>query len=298
MLKPFRIFKACAFLIMSINLAVCINVQPVMADAENIAQLEQIASNTYRGTENILRNRARHPAQTLDFFGIKPSMNVTELWPLRGWYTEILAPYLRDGGQLTIANYRTLSASDDRKANYYAKLGRTLAKRINDNPAYFGTVIEVPYDPKIDNSMGMPESQDMVLAFRNIHNWDTDGVFKDVMRAAYKVLKTGGVLGIVEHRADQLSDMSASAVRGYTDESYVIKVVESVGFKLVARSGINANPKDTKNYPKGVFALPPTLAMGPIDRQKYLNIGESDRMTLKFVKLPPKVTSADKYYEY
>lgn len=136
--------------------------------------------------------------------------------------------------------------------------------------------------------MGMPMSQDMVLAFRNIHNWDTDGVFENVMQAAYKVLTTGGILGIVEHKADQLSDMSASAVRGYTDESYVIKVAESAGFKLVARSGINANPKDTKNYPKGVYALPPTLAMGATDKQKYLAIGESDRMTLKFIKLPPK----------
>ena len=235
MYKPFRVFKACALM------ALCISAQPVKADAENIATLEKIAASAHRSEENISRNRARHPAQTLDFFGIEPSMNVTEIWPLKGWYTEVLAPYLRDGGQLTIANYRTLSDSDDRKANYYAKLGRKLAKRINAEPAVFGTVIEVPYDPETDNSMGMPESQDMVLAFRNIHNWDTDGVFKDVMTAAYKALKVGGVLGIVEHKADQLSDMSASAVRGYTDESYVIKVVESVGFKLVARSGINAN---------------------------------------------------------
>lgn len=282
MFKPFRVVKACALM------AMCIIAQPAIADADNIAQLDKIATGAHRSSENIQRNLARHPAQTLDFFGIKPSMNVTELWPLRGWYTEIIAPYLRDGGQLTIANYRTLSDSDDRKGNYYAKLGRKLAKRINDNPAQFGTVIEVPYDPNVDDSMGMPMSQDMVLAFRNIHNWDTDGVFENVMQAAYKVLTTGGILGIVEHKADQLSDMSASAVRGYTDESYVIKVAESAGFKLVARSGINANPKDTKNYPKGVYALPPTLAMGATDKQKYLAIGESDRMTLKFIKLPPK----------
>ena len=292
MFKPFRVLKACALL------ALCISVQPAMADADNIAQLEKIATSTHRSADNIQRNNARHPAQTLDFFGIKPSMNVTELWPLKGWYTEILAPYLRDGGQLTIANYRTLSDSDDRKANYYAKLGRKLAKRINANPNVFGTVIEVPYDPEVDNSIGMPESQDLVLAFRNIHNWDTDGVFKDVMHAAHNALKVGGVLGIVEHKADQLSDMSASAVRGYTDESYVIKVVESVGFQLQARSGINANPKDTKNYPKGVYALPPTLAMGATDKQKYLAIGESDRMTLKFIKLPPKAMSTDSHDQH
>ena len=292
MFKPFCVLKACALM------AVLTNTPVAIADADNIAAIEKVAVGPHRSAENIQRNGARHPAQTLDFFGIEPSMNVTEIWPVKGWYTEILAPYLRDGGQLTIANYRTMHDSDDRKANYYAKLGRKLAKRVNDDPIVFGTVIEVPYDPETDNSMGMPQSQDMVLAFRNIHNWDTDGVFENVMQAAHDVLKIGGVLGIVEHKADQLSDLSASAVRGYTDESYVIEVVESVGFKLVARSGINANPKDTKNYPKGVFALPPTLAMGATDRQKYLDIGESDRMTLKFIKLPPAEQSADKHYDH
>ena len=278
MLKPLSLFFACCTLVLLLL------PQAVFADAQNIATLEKIANGAHRSAENKARNGARHPAQTLDFFGIEPTMNVTELWPVKGWYTEILAPYLREGGQLTIANFRTISPSDHKKANYYAKLGRELAQRISSQPEIYGSVIEIPYDPSVDRSIGMPGSQDMVVIFRNIHNWDSDGVFKDVAKAAQKVLKKGGVLGIVEHRADQLSDMAASAVRGYTDESYVIKVVESVGFKLVGRSGINANPKDTKNYPKGVYALPPTLAMGATDREKYLAIGESDRMTLKFIK--------------
>jgi predicted methyltransferase len=257
---------------------------PVLADADNISVLSQLANAKHRSAANIQRNTARHPAETLDFFGINETMNVTELWPVKGWYTEILGPYLKDSGQLTIANFKTITSGDDKKANYYAKLGRKLSNRINHNPEVFGSVIEIPYDPEVDGSFGMPQSQDMVLAFRHVHNWDADGVFKDVMKAAFSVLKSGGVLGIVEHKADQLSDMSASAVRGYTDESYVIKVIESIGFKLDGRSGINANPKDSKNYPKGVFALPPTLAMGALERDKYLAIGESDRMTLKFVK--------------
>jgi predicted methyltransferase len=254
------------------------------ADAANIKILEQLAQHEHRSQDNRKRNEYRHPAQTLDFFGIEPDMNVTELWPVKGWYTEILGPYLKDSGQLTIANFKTVAGNEDKKSNYYAKLGRKLSARINNESHYFGTVLEVPYDPAIDNSFAMPGSQDMVVAFRNIHNWDTDGVFKSVVMASFEALKPGGVLGIVEHKADQLSEMSSSAVKGYTDESYVISVIESQGFKLVGRSGINANPKDTKNHPRGVYALPPTLAMGSVDREKYLAIGESDRMTLKFVK--------------
>ncbi|MCJ8271779.1 MAG: methyltransferase [Psychrosphaera sp.] len=257
---------------------------PVLADAQNIEALQQWADSDKRSDNNKKRNSHRHPAQTLDFFGITENMNVTEVWPIKGWYTEVLAPYLKNNGQLTIANFKTLTHGDDKKANYYAKLGRKLSTRIHSDAAYFGSVLEVPYDPVADTSFGMPGSQDLVVAFRNIHNWDTDGVFKSVIQAAFDVLKTGGVLGVVEHKADQLSDMSSSAVEGYTDESYVISVIESIGFKLVGRSGINANPKDTKNYPKGVYALPPTLAMGAVERKKYIAIGESDRMTLKFLK--------------
>jgi predicted methyltransferase len=255
------------------------------ADADNVNLLQRLSMGEHRSEDNKKRNQFRHPAQTLDFFGIKQDMLVTELWPIKGWYTEILGPYLKDGGQLTIANFKTITNGDDKKANYYAKLGRKLSTRINKQPDSFGSVLEVPYDPEVDHSIGMPSSQDMVVAFRNIHTWDTSGVFKNVMKAAYDVLKPGGVLGIVEHKADQLSEMSSSAVEGYTDESYVISVAQSLGFKLVGRSGINANAKDTKNHPRGVYALPPTLAMGSVDREKYLAIGESDRMTLKFVKV-------------
>lgn len=258
---------------------------PALADAENISRLTQIAENSFRSDANRQRNQFRHPAQTLDFFGIKDDMNVVELWPVKGWYTEVLGPYLKDAGQLTIANFKTVVQDEDKKANYYAKLGRKLSARVNKEKDYFGSVLEVPFDPMNDSSLGQSNSQDMVLAFRNIHNWDSNGVFKKVVEAAKDVLKPGGILGIVEHKADQLSEMSASAVEGYTAESYVIEVIESAGFKLVGRSGINSNPKDTKNYPKGVYALPPTLAMGGSEREKYIAIGESDRMTLKFVKI-------------
>lgn len=254
------------------------------ADPQNIDTINNIAANEFRSEENRQRNQFRHPGLTLDYFGIEPHMSVTELWPGKGWYTEILAPYLKDEGQLTIANFRTQPARDDKRTVYYSRLGRKLNKRINDHSDYFGTVFEVPYDPVENDNLGAPSSQDMVLIFRNIHNWDGDGVFKRVIEAAYDIVKPGGILGIVEHRANSLSEISSSAAEGYTDEGYVIKVIESVGFKLTGRTGINNNPKDTKNYPRGVYSLPPTFAMGDIEREKYLAIGESDRMTLKFIK--------------
>ncbi len=259
-----------------------------MADAANIHAIAMIADDPQRSEDNRQRNQFRHPGQTLDFFGIKNDMKVTELWPVKGWYTEVLAPYLKDAGQLSIANFPTDvsggAKSQDKKDLYYAKLGRKLSSRINQQANFFGSVLEVPFDPKQDSRIGPDSSQDMVLAFRNIHNWDSTGSFKNVMAAAFAALKPGGVLGIVEHKADQLSNISSSAVEGYTDESYVRAVVESVGFKFDGSTGINFNAKDTKNYPKGVYALPPTLAMGDVEREKYLAIGESDRMTLKFVK--------------
>lgn len=262
------------------------------ADADNIRLLQHIADGSHRSETNQQRNHARHPAQTLDFFGITEDMSVTELWPVKGWYTEILGPYLKNNGQLTIANFRAVVNTqankdndiDNKKAHYYAKLGQKLASRINQQSTVFGSVLEVPFDPQQDKSIGAAESQDMVLAFRNIHNWNASGSFRNVVQAAFDATKPGGILGIVEHKANQLSDISSSAVEGYTDESYVIEVIESVGYKLIGRSGINANPQDTKNYPKGVYALPPTLAMGDVDREKYQAIGESDRMTLKFIK--------------
>lgn len=254
------------------------------ADADNIALIERTANDPYRSESHRQRNRYRHPAQTLDFFGITAQMKVIELWPLKGWYTEILGPLLKARGQLTIANFRHQDQTDDKKSNYYAKLGRKLILRLRSESAFFGPVKEVLFDPQRGDPLGMPESQDMVVTFRNIHNWDSKGNFKKVMAAAFAVLKPGGILGIVEHRADQVSDISSSAVEGYSDENYVISVVESVGFSFAGRSGINANAKDRKNHPKGVYALPPTLAMGDVDREKYLSIGESDRMTLKFIK--------------
>jgi predicted methyltransferase len=212
-------------------------------------------------------------------------MSVLEIWPARGWYTEILAPYLKDKGKLSIANFRVDDGTmqDDRKI-FWSRISEKLSRRILKHQDYFGQVQQIEFDPPAYMYLGSSRQYDMVLSFRNAHIWNEQGYLLDVFRAVFDVLKTGGVFGIVEHRASRVSEISSSAVEGYLDESYIIAVAEQAGFMLQAKSEINANPKDTKDYPKGVYALPPTLAMGTVDREKYLGIGESDRMTLKFVK--------------
>lgn len=252
----------------------------------NIQQhLTELASSTERSTEHIARNRYRHPAETLDFFEIKPDMAVLEIWPGRGWYTEILAPFLKDQGQLTIAQFRQNDGNlKDERAIFWARLSATLAQKITDQHDYFGTVHQIELEPPFFQPALAKEQFDLVLSFRNAHIWDESGHLLATLQTLYDVVKPGGVLGLVEHRAATLSDTTSVAVEGYLDESYVIAAAEQAGFQLVARSEINANLLDSKDHPKGVYTLPPTLALGNYNRAHYLAIGESDRMTLKFVK--------------
>ena len=263
----------------------------VSADVGNIKALQELADSNFRSDKNRSRNQYRHPAETLDFFGIKPDMHVLELWPVRGWYTEILGPYLKDSGQLTVANFRKVNGDADNKVEYWARLGVAFKRRLIKDESYFGPVIEIEMDPWLDIELGKANSQDMVVEFRNIHNWDAEGHLAKILAAVYDVLKPGGVFGVVEHRADSFSEISSNAAEGYLDENYVIEAAKAAGFVLDASSGINNNSRDIKNYPRGVYTLPPTLAMGAKDREKYLAIGESDRMTLRFKK--PELTNAD-----
>ena len=238
-----------------------------------------------RSLENKARDQYRHPGETLSFFGLKPSMSVLEIWPARGWYTEILAPYLKSQGHLTIANFRKNDGTiEDEKKQFWARLATKLDQDIAKNPEHFGNITVLEFDPPAQMSLGSVNQYDMVLSFRNSHIWNEQGYLLDVFRSFYDVLKPGGTLGLVEHRSSRLSEISSRAGEGYLDEYYVISVARQAGFVLEERSEINANAKDTKDYPKGVYALPPTLAMGNVDRQKYLDIGESDRMTLRFRK--------------
>ncbi len=246
---------------------------------EDSASLQRAITGKQRSAEHKARDKYRHPQETLEFFDVKSNMTVVEIWPGKGWYTEILAPYLRDKGKLYAAHF-----SADAKQPYYKKTLADFVKKMHKRPRIYSkvelTVLQPPELLKI-----APEgSADRVLTFRNVHNWMKNNQAAAVFRAMYKALKPGGILGVVEHRNSTLKPQDTRAESGYVSEDYVIALARNAGFEFLGKSEINANSKDTKNYPKGVWTLPPTLALKNKDRDKYLAIGESDRMTIKFIK--------------
>jgi len=229
-----------------------------------------VASPT-RSPENRLRDVYRHPTETLRFFGVTPTQNVVELWPGRGWYTEILAPLVREQGKLT-----AVAAS----GQYLPPYKEFLAKQ----PALYDRVQVVEVQPPATLSLGPDGSADVVLTFRNLHGWVTGGYAQPLHEAIFRVLKPGGVYGVVEHRAKAGTSAEESAKSGYISEEAAIQMATAAGFVLEEKAEINANPKDTKDYANGVWALPPSLRGGDADREKFVAIGESDRMTLRFRK--------------
>lgn len=243
--------------------------------------LKAAIASSERTPSNVRRDAARHPYETLTFFGIQPTMTVVELSPGNGWYTEILAPYLRAHGKYIAGSYST--NSPDTYLRAYAERFRA---KLAANPALYDKAEVAVFEPPEHLSYAQPGSVDMILTFRNIHNWIPNGEanMTKLFKSAYDSLKQGGVLGVVEHRLPADKPQDATASTGYMHESYVIGLIEKAGFKLAAKSEINANPKDTADHPNGVWALPPTYRNKDQDRAKYQAIGESDRMTLKFVK--------------
>ncbi|MDQ1921371.1 class I SAM-dependent methyltransferase [Massilia pseudoviolaceinigra] len=241
--------------------------------------LKAAIANTERTPANVARDAARHPYETLTFFGIKPTMTVVELSPGGGWYTEILAPYLREKGKLIVAGESPTSAKEGAR-----KYAANLTKKLESKPAMFDKVQRGVFEVPTTYDFAKPGSADLVVTFRNLHNWmgNGDDKVKEVFKKVHDSLKSGGVFGVVEHRAPAGKEPKADT--GYVQEAYVIKMAESVGFKLAGKSEVNANPRDKADHNKGVWALPPVLANKDVDREKYLAIGESDRMTLKFVK--------------
>jgi len=209
---------------------------------------------------------------------VKPGDTLIEITPGGGWYADILAPLLNASGHY-IAAAATPAKPDGEAAHSIAALETTF----KDNPSEFGNAKLIQFDPKAPN-LGAPGSADKVLTFRNVHNWVMGDTAPAMFKAFFEVLKPGGTLGVVDHRAAAGADFDKIKDSGYLPQDFVIKLATDAGFKLAAQSEINANPKDTKDYPKGVWTLPPTLTLGDQDRAKYLAIGESDRMTLKFVK--------------
>lgn len=232
-----------------------------------------VASPT-RTPANTARDPYRHPAETLAFFGVEPGATIVELWPGGGWYTEILAPLVKaGGGTLYVA------------APWERGLARIQEKQGADADLYGSLKLaEFPHggaNPKVPDA-----SADVVLTFRNVHNWRFGGTDNtaEAFRQIYAMLKPGGVLGVVDHRLNEDADSAREEKSGYMKESSIIAFAEAAGFRLAGKSEINANPGDRKDYEKGVWTLPPTLREGDKDRDAYLAIGESDRMTLKFVK--------------
>jgi predicted methyltransferase len=253
----------------------------VPASAADTA-LQAAIAGPQRTPANVLRDPARHPYETLSFFGITPTQTVVELTPGGGWYTEILAPYLRERGQL-------IEAGEDANSPVaYKQRGAARMKaKFEAQPAVYDKVQVAVFDAEADKlQYAKPGSVDLVLTFRNVHNWVQLGDAKTaaVFKSAFEVLKPGGVLGLVDHRRPAAQPQDAKAESGYLHQAFVVKLAEAAGFKLAATSEVNANPKDKADHPGGVWALPPTYANKDVDRERYTAIGESDRMTLKFVK--------------
>jgi predicted methyltransferase len=268
---------------LSALLAACASSAPVadagtpVATIDPVTQaLDRAIAGDWRSPENTARDAFRHPRDTLAFFGIAPDQTVIEITPGGGWYSEILAPYLAADG-----HYIAALAKPSRPAGEAAADQQAIALKFAADPAHYGHAAAIEFDPTAP-VFGPPASADAVLTFRNVHNWVMGGRQAGMFAAFFDVLKPGGVLGVADHRAD--AGPATDGRHGYITEQQVIDYATAAGFKLDARSEINANPKDRKDYPKGVWTLPPTLTLGDTDKATYQAIGESDRMTLRFVK--------------
>jgi predicted methyltransferase len=260
-------------------LLTCVATAVVAADAQD--PLAAAIASPARTPKFMARDQYRHPLETLRFFGLQPNQTVVEIWPGGGWYMEILAPYLHDHGKY----YAAIEAPDVAGASKETRDNATgMSKRIAADPARFGKVTVTQLHPPQMTAICPPGTADVVLTFRNVHNWLEAGNQQEQFNAFFKALKPGGVLGVVEHRAKPGTSLEEMRKTGYMDEDYIKKLAATAGFRFDAESPVNNNPKDTKDYPEGVWTLPPTFELGDKDRAKYLAIGESDRMTLRFVK--------------
>jgi predicted methyltransferase len=245
---------------------------------ETTAQdLTNILAGSQRSEANRARDVYRHPKETLLFFGIRPEMKVLEVWPEPGWYTEVIAPLLREHG-----TYYAAVIAPDPSSSYISKRLAAYHEKLASLPLYDRVqVVTLPTD---GGDVVAANSLDMAVTFRNTHNWLAADEAAQVYRTLFKALKPGGILGVVEHRGNPAVPQDPKAKSGYVNEDYLIKLIEGAGFRLAAKSEINANPRDTKDYEQGVWTLPPSYRLGAKDHDKYAAIGESDRATLRFEK--------------
>ncbi len=242
---------------------------PNAASAQSSSALAAAVAAPTRTPANIARDAYRHPRETLAFFGVAPTQTVVEVAPGGGWYTEILAPYLSGGRYYAVASERGLGGLNRLKAA---------------NPGLYGPVLTASFPAKPGETRVPDGVADTVLTFRNVHNWHMAGGGQDAFNQMYAMLKPGGTLGVVEHRLPETMPTAMEMKSGYMKRSSVLAFAKAAGFRLDGESQTNANPRDTHDYPKGVWTLPPNYAEGDKDRAKYAAIGESDRMTLRFVK--------------
>lgn len=247
--------------------------------ASDFDGLKQAIAGKHRAAEHKARDKYRHPEQTLEFFEVKNDMTVVEIWPGAGWYTEILAPYLKTNGKLIAAQF-----SPDAELPYHKNAAQKYIDKLKAQPNFYGNVELSVLEPPQYLQIAPDNSVDRVLTFRNVHNWMASDQAAIVFKAMFAALKPGGILGVVEHRSNNLKPQDPKAASGYVSEDYVIALARNAGFEFLAKSDINANNKDTKDYAEGVWMLPPALSGKDKDRKKYLAIGESDRMTIKFIK--------------
>ncbi|HEY4016500.1 MAG TPA: methyltransferase domain-containing protein [Polyangiaceae bacterium] len=253
------------------------------------AAITAVAKSKLREPANAARDKYRHPVETLAFFGFKPTMTVLDIGPGEGWYTELLAPALAKSGKY-VATITDPNGAPNERGSFN---GQKFKGFLEDLPEAYGKVETEVVDPKAPK-LAEDGTVDLVVIMRGIHGMKNNGVLDAWLAQIHKALKPGGVLGIEEHRAAKGADPAESSKKGYVPEAWLVEQVDAAGFKLAGKSEVNANPKDTKDYSEGVWTLPPTFRLGDKDHDKYAAIGESDRMTLKFVKVTPKVAATPK----
>ena len=249
---------------------------PAAADLDWDAAL----NGEQRDPKNSARDESRNPRATLEFFGIESGMSVVELSPGGGWYSEVIVPLMKDNGTYYAAHHGLNGPS----AYYRRSLGAYLQKLGNDADLY-GDVVVTQLQPPAETTVAPAGSADLIVGFRNVHSWMRGDILDQVLAAAFTALKPGGKLGLVQHRAKPGTDVETMKKTGYVTEAFVKEAAAKAGFSFEAASDVNANPKDTADHPSGVWNLPPALRGDEANRAKYEAIGESDRMTLLFVKL-------------
>jgi predicted methyltransferase len=268
MLNPqIRVLLLAGFAVMGSATAAAAAADPALVNA---------VASPARSASAVARDKARHPVEELTFFGLGPQMSVVELWPGGGYWTDILGPYLKDTGHLTIALPATGNAEED--ASVVRLRARLAGEKDRLGVIHESTLGAGHFD------IAPPGSADLIVTFRNFHNWMNDGYAEQALAACFTALKPGGILGIEEHRGRNDVPQDPKAKSGYVRQDYAIALAKKAGFALVGSSEINANPRDTKDWPDGVWTLPPTLVLGDKDRAKYIAIGEADNFVLKFQK--------------